>query len=98
MECRKFCESFRLDQVYLAEVVGPRRHYLGGYGRPSLNKAGQLWLSDKIMLFWHGLLPVEIQDVCKRHFRHLIDRLEGELCSIEESPHDDLTCQKGKEI
>lgn len=98
MECQKFCECFRLDQVYLAEVVGPRRHYLGGHGRPSLSKAEQLWLSDKIMMFWHGFLPVEIQDACKRHFRHLIARLEEELCAIEESPRADRTCQKGKEI
>lgn len=83
LECRAFCERFRLDQVYLAEVVGPRRHYLGGYGRPSLDKAEQLPLSGKIMLFWHGSPSPGAQEDCKKHFSSLAERIERELASCD---------------
>lgn len=97
MECRKFCETFRLDQVYLTEAVGPRRHYLGGYGHPSADKANRLRLSDRIVLFWHGSLPREAGDLCKRYFLNLTDRLERELSSPEETECDNPSCPKRKE-
>ena len=81
LECRRLCERFQLDQAYFAEAVGRRRHYLGGYGRPSLGRAEQPWLSDTIVMFWHGSLPVEVHEACKRRFQRLVRRAEGGLQS-----------------
>ncbi len=81
-QCRELCKSFGLDQMYLAEVVGPRRHYLAGYGRPSLNRPEQLQLSAKVALLWHGAMTPAMQNACKDHLQPLIERLEHELSSM----------------
>lgn len=82
-KCRAICEIFRLEQVYLAEIAGPRRHYLAGFGRSSQSNPGQLHLSDKVALFWHGALPSEAQHICKRFFYLLTECLEEELTATE---------------
>ncbi len=78
-ECCNLCETFRLDQAYLAQKVGPRLHYIAGYGAPSLDKPEQLPLSHNLVLLWHGVLPPEAKDICQRQFDALMKRIEEEL-------------------
>jgi len=85
-ECRRLCETFGLQQAYLAEIVGRRRHYLAGYGQPSLDKPQQIALSGQVALFWHGPMPPESYAGCRRMFHSLIERLEHELPRCEEGP------------
>jgi hypothetical protein len=84
-ECRKLCERFGLSQVYLAEIVGSRRHYLAGYGEATFDQPEQCRLSEKIALFWHGTSSPEMPALCRVHLRGLTARLERELQTREEA-------------
>jgi len=77
--CREISETYGLEQVYLTEIVGPRRHYIAGYGLPSLERAGQVQVSDRLILFWHGTLSPEMQETCKTKFTPLVAGIEQEL-------------------
>ena len=93
-KCRRLCETFRLDQVYLARKEGSHLCYLTGYGHSSPDQPGQLWLSDKIVLFWHGFLPPEIQDVCKRYFHSLLEHVRQEMSVMDELMLDESNKQE----
>ena len=78
-ECKALCERFGLDQAYLAEPVGPRRHYLAGYGPSVTERPQQLRLSDSLVLFWQGELSDEGCAECRQCLQALTKRLQEEL-------------------
>jgi len=80
-ECRRLCERYGLTQAYVVEIVGLRRHYLAGYGRPTMDKPEHLPLSEKIALFWHGTVPAEEQAGCTHELQDLAERWEKEALS-----------------
>lgn len=86
-ECRRLCERYGLSQAYVAEIVGRRRHFLAGYGRPSADKPQQMRLSEKVALFWHGNIPGEAQPDCARELRNLAERLEKNMLT---KAHDEV--------
>lgn len=78
-KCRALCEAFSLDCAYIAQVLGPRRHYLAGYGSPGVAAAGQMSLSDDLVLFWHGALSQEAMSAFRSDLTDTVRGIEREL-------------------
>jgi hypothetical protein len=83
-ECRRLCETLGLYQVYLAENMGKRRHYLAGYGQPRLGRPEQIQLTYTIAVLWHGTLLPEKEECFVRSLCALTERLEKELALDKE--------------
>ena len=77
--CQQLCERLGLEKLYLAETVGPRRHYLAGYGDSSVERPHQFQLSDKITVLWCGILSQEKKECFIRSLRTLVEQVEREL-------------------
>ncbi|MFP4502120.1 MAG: hypothetical protein ACLFTT_14050 [Candidatus Hydrogenedentota bacterium] len=87
-QCRQLCARFELDQAYIAQAVGPRRHYLAGYGNTADDKPHQLQLSDSLVLLWQGYLSEAGCTECQRCLRALAQRIEEELHTWEPPAQD----------
>lgn len=96
-ECRHLCETLGLDKVYLAETVGPRRHYLAGYGDTVLEQASQIQLTYRIAVLWYGVLHREQEAFFFRSLCALTEQVERELEEGVSSIQQAADCRNQKE-
>lgn len=88
--CKDLCDSLGLAQVYVAQVVGRRRHYLAGYGYPLPGQAQQMPLSSHFVVFWHGNLGELTRESFKASLKGVTAFLEKELVACESSTKEAL--------
>ena len=85
-KCLALCEAFWLDCAYIAQILGPRRHYLAGYGAPTTSTPGQLRLSKDIVLFWHGDLSQEARLAFRNDLADTVRDIEREVTGKNAAP------------
>ena len=81
-ECKRLCETLALDKVYLVETIGPRRHYLAGYGDTILEQPHQIQLTYRIAVLWYGALHQDQENFFIRSLCALTEQVE---CELEQS-------------
>jgi hypothetical protein len=87
IKCREICQVYGLGQVYVAEVIGPCRRYLAGYGRPEWAKPQHMALTPDLAMFWYGQLSTTVRDNIKNEFEQLMVRAKIELAVMEVAMH-----------
>ena len=87
--CRDLCERFHLQQVYLAQVLGPRRHYLAGYGQTVPGRPQQLALTANLVMFLHGALSTTVLKHIRKESKEWAVRVQEELTAAEKAAHRD---------
>ena len=80
-KCKALCDAFALECAYFAQVLGPRRHYLAGYGEMKPEKPTQLLLSAHLALFWHGSLRKEAEADVRSRLDRTVRRVEQDLAN-----------------
>jgi len=80
-KCKALCDAFALECAYFAQVLGPRRHYLAGYGEMKPEKPRQLLLSAHLALFWHGSLGREAEADVRTRLDGTVRRIERDLAN-----------------
>jgi len=88
--CKDLCDSLGLAQVYVAQVVGLRRHYLAGHGCPLPGPAEQMSLSPHFVVFWHGSLSESTRESFKAALEELTTFLKKEVVACESSKEGKL--------
>lgn len=88
-KCKALCDAFALECAYFAQVLGPRRHYLAGYGEMKPEKPRQLLLSAHLALFWHGSLGKEAEADVRT-------RLDGTVRRVEQDLANEASVDRGK--
>jgi hypothetical protein len=83
--CKDLCDRLGLAQVYVAQVVGRRRHYLAGHGDPLPGQAEQMSLGPHFVVFWHGNLSESTRKSLKADLQELTAFFE-EQAAAPESP------------
>jgi len=83
VECRRLCEAWGLRRAYFAQVLGPRRHFLAGYGPMEADRPEPLRLSESLVLLWHGELTVEAREALRYDLEATVRRVERELADRE---------------
>ena len=81
--CKDLCGRLGLAQVYVARVLGRRRHYLAGYGQPLPSQPERMTLSPHLVVFWHGALSERARESLKTDLQRLTDFVEGQLAGRE---------------
>jgi len=76
---KNICRQHHLSQFYFAQSLGPRRHYLAGYGQQTFNPAQHLTLSENVVVFWQGTLPDQARTLIKQALRPIAQMIEREI-------------------
>ena len=87
IKSREICRVYGLEQVYVAEVIGPRHRYLAGYGQPEWARPQHMALTSSLMMFWYGQLSTAARDNIKEEFEQLMVRAKIELAVMEVAMH-----------
>ncbi len=77
--CQALCEAFALEGAYVVRVLGPRRHYLAGYGEIKPGKPGQWPLSKSVALFWHGRLGKDAEADVRARLEETVRLVERDM-------------------
>ena len=83
--CKTLCQTHSLGIAYVAQVLGPRRHYLAGYGLPTAEPTGRLSVSDDIVLFWQGDLTEQAGLAFCDDLKDTVFSIERELAGCDTS-------------
>ena len=86
--CKDLCDTLGVTQIYVAHILGRRRHFLAGYGQPEPSQPEQMLLSDHLAVFWHGSLSEQARETLKQDLQRLTGFLEKELVE-RQSPHEE---------
>jgi len=77
--CKDLCGRLGLAQVYVTQILGRRRHFLAGYGRPLPCKPEQMLLSPHLIVFWQGELAEPAREILRTNLQNLTDFVEQQL-------------------
>lgn len=83
-KCKALCDDFALECAYFAQVLGPRRHYLAGYGEMRPGQPRQLLLSAHLALFWHGSLGKKAEADVRTRLDGTVRHIERDLATKED--------------
>jgi len=76
---RELCRKNHLIQVYFAQPLGRRQHYLAGYGEENYTSTEHLVLSKNLALFWQGILSEEEKWLIQCNLIPLAEIVEHEM-------------------
>ncbi len=79
--CKDLCDRLGLAQVYVAQVIGRRRHYLAGYGCPLPDQPERMSLSSHLDVFWHGNLTEPTRKSLKADLKKLTAFVEERIAA-----------------
>ncbi len=86
--CKDLCDRLGVSQVYVASVLGRRRHFLAGYGQPLPSQPEQMSLSPHLVVFWHGNLSEQARESLKTDLQRLTGFLEREIAGRKPLPSE----------
>ena len=76
--CRSLCDRFELTCVYFARILGPRRHYLAGWGEAVPDRPAQRALTEDLALFWQGDWSTDAQDSVRAELAAVVERVQAQ--------------------
>jgi len=76
---RELCRKNSLTQVYFAQPLGRRQHYLAGYGEENYTSTEHLVLSQNLVIFWQGILSEEVKLLIQCNLIPLAEIVEHEM-------------------
>jgi hypothetical protein len=53
-KCREICKEYNLGQAYFTRSLGPRRHFLAGFGKACFEEQQTIAFDSGIMFFAFG--------------------------------------------
>ena len=86
--CKDLCDKLRVAQVYVASVLGRRRHYVAGYGQPEPSQPEKMAISPHLVVFWHGNLTEQARESLKTDLQRLTGFLEKEIAGRNSLPSE----------
>lgn len=77
----KICIDYPLENLYFVQILGKRRHYLGGCGKTCFSSTKSYQITDKVAVFWQGNLPESTVSQMNDTLLELAQKIEIELSS-----------------